>query len=374
MECRGIVRVDRRTKDLIPRLRPGEIALICHEDLDELSAQGLIAARVGAVVNAADSMSGRYPNRGPLLVVQAGIPLVDRFNPDLLERVTEGEQLTLKGGELFRGNEWLGTGVVRAQQELAEKLAEVQWDLHNRIDDFIENTLAHIDREKGLLGEIEIPELECEMKDRDVVVVVRGQGYVEDLAALRTYIRESRPVLIGVDGGGDALREAGLIPDLIVGDMDSVSDETLKAVPEILVHAYRDGRAPGLRRVQRLGLRSKVIRAAGTSEDVALWVAYRQGARLIVAVGTHSNVVDFLEKGRKGMASTFLVRLVVGPILFDAKGVSRLYGSQERSAYRSLGQLAIAAWVPFLLIILLSAPLRQWLTLLWLRLRLLTGW
>lgn len=374
MECHGRARVDRRTKDLIPRLQPGEIALICHEDLDEVSAQGLIAARAGAVINAADSTSGRYPNRGPLLLVQAGIPLVDGFNPELLDRVTEGDLVTLKGAELFRGNEWLGTGVVRAEEELQETLAALHGNLHNQIDEFIENTLSHAYKEKGLLGEIAIPELDCNMRDRDVVVVVRGQGYVEDLAALRTYIRESRPVLIGVDGGGDALREAGHLPDLIVGDMDSVSDETLKATPEILVHAYRDGRAPGLSRVQRLGLRAKVIKAAGTSEDVALWVAYRLGARLIVAVGTHSNVVDFLEKGRKGMASTFLVRLVVGPILFDAKGVSRLYGHQERSSYRSLGQLAVAAGVPLLLVTLLSAPLRQWLSLFWLQLRLITGW
>lgn len=374
MECRGRVRVDRRTKDLIPRLKPGEIALICHEDLDEVSAQGLIAARVRAVVNAAESMSGRYPNRGPLLVVQAGIPLVDGFSPELLDRVTEGELLILKGPDLFRGNEWLGSGVLREEEELEEKLAALHANLHNRIDDFIENTLAYAYREKGLLGEIDIPDLDCEMRGKDVVVVVRGQGYRQDLAALRAYIHESRPVLVGVDGGADALREAGFTPDLIVGDMDSVSDETLRSAPEILVHAYRDGRAPGLSRVRSLGLPAKVIRARGTSEDVALWVAYKKGARLIVAVGTHSNAVDFLEKGRKGMASTFLVRLVVGPILFDAKGVSRLYGSHEKSLYRGLGQLAVAAAVPLLLITLLSTPLRRLLTLLWLRIRVFAGW
>lgn len=372
VECVGQARVDRRTKDLIPRLRPGEIAVICHDDLDEVSAQGLVAARAGAVVNAAQSTTGRYPNRGPLMLIEAGVPLVDQFPPELLQCINDGDTLTLRDGDLFRDNEWLGSGTVRTIDELTAALSAAHDNLHTEIDSFIENTLEHAYREKGLLGQIEIPKLSSDMRDKVVVVVVRGQGYREDLAALEAYIREKQPFLIGVDGGADALMEAGYRPDLIVGDMDSVTDKSLQSGSEILVHAYRDGRAPGLERVKKLGVDARVIKAPGTSEDVALWVAYKQGAELIIAVGTHSNVIDFLEKGRKGMASTFLVRLVVGPILFDAKGVSHLYRGEVSKTH--LGQITAAATVPLLLVLALSSPLKQWFSLLWLRLRVLAGW
>lgn len=372
VECTGQARVDKRTKELIPRLGPGEIAVICHEALDEVSAQGLIDARVRAVVNAADSVSSRYPNRGPSMLVDAGILLVDRFDSILLERIDDGDILTLRGGELYRGGEWLGSGVVRTRENLEASLHEARGNLQHEIDRFIENTLEHAYREKGLLGEIEVPPLRSDLSGRVVVVVVRGQGYKDDLLALKPYIHDTKPFLVGVDGGADALVEAGYKPDLIIGDMDSVTDRTLRMGSELLVHAYRDGRAPGLGRLRRLGLDARVIRAPGTSEDVALWVAYKQGAKLIVAVGTHSNVIDFLEKGRKGMASTFLVRLVVGPILFDAKGVSELYRRETPS--NPLGKLALAAGVPFLLVWTLSDVVQQWASLLWLRLRVLTGW
>lgn len=372
MEFSGPARVGRRTKELIPRLRPGDIAVICHEDIDEVSAQGLIDAQVRAVVNAAPSTTGRYPNRGPLLLVEAEIPLVDQFGPELLDRIAEGETLTLRGPDLYRAGEWLASGSVRTREDLEAALAAARANLRNEIDRFIENTLEHAYREKSLFSAVEIPALRTMMAGRAVVVVVRGQGYKDDLAALEPYIRETKPVLIGVDGGADALWEAGYRPHLIVGDMDSVTDRALQGGAELLVHAYLDGRAPGLERVRRLGLRAAVIRAPGTSEDVALWVAHQKGAKLIVAVGTHSNVIDFLEKGRPGMASTFLVRLMVGPILVDAKGVSELY--RARGSTRHLGTLAVAAAVPLLLVWALSDALQQWAALLWLRLRVLAGW
>lgn len=374
MERRGRVRVDKRTKRLISRLRPGDIAVICHEDLDEVAAEGLIASRVSAVVNTADSSTGRYPNRGPLMLVEAGIHLVDSFSPALFDKLVEGEELTLRDGELFRENEWLGTGRVRTAEELQTLLHEARQRLHTRIDDFVQNTLEYIAREKDFLEKVHIPELRTRIKGRDVVVVVRGPGYKDDLAVLEPFIKESAPLLLAVDGGADALLEAGYRPHVVVGDMDSVSDEALRACEEIVVHAYPDGRAPGLTRVLRLGLKAHVIKTPGTSEDVALWLAYRLGASLLIAVGSHSNIVDFLEKGRRGMASTFLVRLVVGPILFDAKGVSRLYRPDVVSAKRQLGQLAVAASVPFLLVLALSQTFQQWFSLFWLRLRVLAGW
>jgi uncharacterized membrane-anchored protein len=196
-----------------------------------------------------------------------------------------------------------------------------------------------------------------------VLVVVRGYDYREDLTALRSYIRELHPLLIGVDGGADALLDAGLRPDLIIGDMDSVTTEALVSGAELVVHAYADGRAPGMERLEALGLPCEVFEATGTSEDIAMLLAYERGAELIVAVGTHTNLVELMDKGRKGMASTFLTRLRVGSVLVDAKGVSRLYrGGIRRQdlmllVLMTLATMAVAVWI--------SEPLRLQLELYW---------
>jgi uncharacterized membrane-anchored protein len=185
-------------------------------------------------------------------------------------------------------------------------------------------------REEGrLLAEgIEFPSLETRFRDRHALVVARGPGYKRDLRIVRGYVRDFKPVLVGVDGGADALLEAGYRPDVIVGDMDSVSDEALRSGAEVLVHAYEHGEAPGAERVEALGVPYHVVPAPGMSEDVALLLAYEKGSELIVAVGTHFNLVEFLERNRAGMSSTFLARLKVGEILIDAKGVSRLVSRQ----------------------------------------------
>ena len=205
-------------------------------------------------------------------------------------------------------------------------------------------------------------------KDRHVLVVVRGQDYKEDLATIRSYIEEMKPILVGVDGGADALIECGYDPDVIVGDMDSVTDEALKKAKEIVVHAYVDGRAPGLKRVQDLGLDAVVFPAPGTSEDIAMLTAYEYGAELIVALGSHSNMIDFLEKGRKGMASTFLVRLKIGAKLIDAKGVNLLYKSKLKMKY--IWALVVTAIFPVLIIAYLSPTVQQLIKLLQLKMKL----
>jgi uncharacterized membrane-anchored protein len=186
--------------------------------------------------------------------------------------------------------------------------------------------------------------VETKIAGRHCLIVVRGYDYKADLDVLRPYIREFKPVLIGVDGGADALVEAGYTPDMIVGDMDSVSDDVLRCGAEIVVHAYPDGRAPGMARVHQLGLPATPFPAAATSEDIAMLLADEKGASLIVAVGTHATLVEFLDKGRGGMASTFLTRLKVGGKLVDAKGVSRLYRqSMSGSSLLLLVLSAIAA-------------------------------
>jgi uncharacterized membrane-anchored protein len=127
---------------------------------------------------------------------------------------------------------------------------------------------------------------------------------------------------------------------MVLGDMDSVSDRALTCGAEIVVHAYRDGRAPGLDRVRSLGIEPVIFPATGTSEDVAMLLADDKGASLIVAVGTHDTLVEFLDKGRAGGASTFLTRLRVGGKLVDVKGVSRLYRQRISSAQLTVLMLA----------------------------------
>ncbi|MFL5766266.1 MAG: putative cytokinetic ring protein SteA [Actinomycetota bacterium] len=364
----GAARVGGRTKDLLTRIQPGEIAVIDHEDLDRVSAEGLVNAGVAAVINASRSISGRYPNLGPLILVDAEIPLIDGVGPLLLEKVREGEVLRLDGDRVYVGDRLLAVGVRQSGASVARSMEEARLSLGERFERFARNTVDYMQRERDLLfGGTGLPDIAHEMSDRPVLVVVRGYGYREDLAALRPYIRDVRPVLLGVDGGADALLEAGYAPDLIVGDMDSVSDHALelangerrrrrRQATELVVHAYPGGEAPGHARLDRLGLPYTTVEATGTSEDLAFLMAHEKGADLIVAVGSHGNLREFLDKGRQGMASTFLVRLRVGEILMDAKGVSRLYSGRIRG--RDTALLVGSAIFAMAMVVLVSPPLR----------------
>ncbi|HZU57817.1 MAG TPA: putative cytokinetic ring protein SteA [Actinocrinis sp.] len=349
----GLTRVDRRTKNLTKRLRPGEIAVIDHQDIDRVAAEALVACRPAAVINAAASISGRYPNLGPEIIVSAGIPLIDEVGPQVMNLAREGEQLRVEGNVLFRGETPLAAGKVLDIPTILDAMEEARAGLSEQLESFVENTMEYLRKERDLLLDgVGVPDVRTDFDDRHVLIVVRGYHFREDLKALRPYIREYRPIMIGVDGGADAILEAGYKPHMIVGDMDSVSDEALTCGAEVVVHAYRDGRAPGLERMSRLGRDCVVFPAAGTSEDVAMLLADDKGAKLIVAVGTHANLVEFLDKGRGGMASTFLTRLRVGGKLVDAKGVSRLYRSQISSA--SLLLLISAALVTIIATALVS--------------------
>jgi uncharacterized membrane-anchored protein len=305
------------------------------------------------VVNAAVSMSGRYPNLGPQLLMDAGIPLVDDVGHDVFSRIREGATVRLDGDTLYLGEHVVAKGTPQTTDSVDAMMAEARAGIVTQIEAFAANTMEFLKREHELLVDgVALPDLRTRMEGRHVLVVVRGYHYREDLAALRPYIREYRPVLIGVDGGADALLEAGYRPQMIIGDMDSVTDETLRCGAELIVHAYADGRAPGLNRIKDLGLTAAVCPAAGTSEDVALLLADGKGASLIVAVGTHWTLEEFLDKGRSGMASTFLTQLRVGTKIVNAKGVSRLYRSRISSW--SLVVLALAAAVTVLVAVAAS--------------------
>ncbi|WP_409329723.1 putative cytokinetic ring protein SteA [Trujillonella humicola] len=341
----GTARLDRRTKNLTKRLRPGDIAVIDHVDIDRVSADSLVACKVAAVVNAAASSSGRYPNLGPGIISEAGIPLLDGVGKEVFAALKEGAEVRLDGDTLYAAD---GTPVARGVRQtpdtIAEAMAEARAGLSTQLEAFAANTMEYMKRERALLLDgVGVPDVRTRIDGRHVLIVVRGYDYKEDLQALRSYIRDYRPVLIGVDGGADALIEAGHTPDMIIGDMDSVSDDVLRSGAEVVVHAYADGRAPGLARVQDLGVEAITFPAAATSEDIAMLLADEKGASLIVAVGTHATLVEFLDKGRGGMASTFLTRLRLGGKLVDAKGVSRLYRS--RISTLTLVVLVLAALV-----------------------------
>jgi len=331
-EIGGVARLDRRTKNLTKRLQPGEIAIIHHSDLDRVSAEALVACGVSAVVNAVPSVSGRYPNLGPSILLDADIALIDAVGEDVFTRVHEGDRITLDGGGLLDPTGALVIqGTLVTTEVLESQLEAARAGLSDQIEAFADNTMTYLREEKELLLEgVGVPEIRTSIEGRHVLIVVRGYDYRSDLDVLRPYISEYKPLLMGVDGGADALLEAGYKPDMIIGDMDSCSDAALRSGAELVVHAYRDGRAPGIERIENLGLTAVVFPALGTSEDAAMLLADSYGARLLVAVGTHASLVEFLDKGRSGMASTFLTRLRVGPKLVDAKGVSRIYRSQVK--------------------------------------------
>jgi len=350
----GPARMDRRTKNLSKRLCPGDIAIIDHVDLDRVSADALIRRHVAAVVNVATSISGRYPNHGPQLLLEAGIPLVDDAGPDLFAKVREGAIVRLNGETLYAGEEVIAKGRLQTAESVAAAMAEAKASVATQLQAFVANTLEYMTREGDLLVDgITAPELRTRIENRHVLVVVRGYHHREDLATLRSYIREFKPLMIGVDGGADALLEAGYRPHIIVGDMDSVSDAGLQCGAELVVHAYPDGQAPGLERVQRLGLPAVLLPGPGTSEDIALLMADEKGASLIVAVGTHFSLDEFLDKDRPGSSSTILTRLRVGGgKLVDAKGVSRLY--RPRVSGWALMVLVLAAGATILVAMAVS--------------------
>jgi uncharacterized membrane-anchored protein len=368
----GTARLGKRTKDLVKRLEPGDIAIIDHLNIDRVAAEDLIKTGVLAVVNASESTNGRYPNAGPLMLVRAGIVLIDVADEDPFEVFKDGTPVTVDGGTITGAHGESVSGRVLELDHLEHLLEQQKQEIDHALAAFAENTVAHMQAEGGLLAEgLELPDFRTDFRDRHVLIVVRGPTHRRDLRALRAYIRDVKPILVGVDGGADAICEAGHRPDMILGDMDSARDETLRCGAELVVHAYPDGRAPGASRLEEMGLEHKVIPAPGTSQDVAMLAAYEKGAALIVSVGAHFNLIEFLDKNREGMASTFLTRLRIGEVLVDAKGVGRLYNPGLE-----LGPLLIFMGAFLLLLIIViftSTALVDLVELLWLEFRVRLG-
>jgi uncharacterized membrane-anchored protein len=371
-EVNGPARPGRKTKLLVKRLNRGDIAVIDHKDLDRVSAEDLIAAGVVAVLNCRPSSTGAYPNMGPLLLVQAGVHLVDMPGDALFKQLDDQDEITVRGGEVIRRGEVVATGSVQEPEAGRALNDERRREIGDALEAFARNTIEHMLEERELLaGKLELPVFHTDFRDRPALVVVRGVDHRKDLRALRPYIRDVRPALVGVDGGANALIDEGFTPDMIVGDMDSAQETTLRCGAELVVHAYPDGRAPGREHLEELGLPYKLVPAPGTSQDVAMLIAAEKGARLIVSVGSQWNLVEFLDKNRRGMSSTFLTRLRIGEILVDAKGVSRLY--QPRPTMAPLALVLLVGIVALAAVIAVTPGLRDVADLLWLKLQVLLG-
>ena len=363
VEFRGKARLDKRTKRLVHRLSPDDIAIIDQEDIDRVSAEELLESGVRVVFNVARSASGRMPAVGPLQLVRGGVRLIDVPGTELFEEVKDGEELVVRGASLFRNGTRLAAGHNVTESELEHLLLEQRGRVTEALEDFADNTLRYLREESKLLSEgVQLPQLRTTFRDRHALVVARDPGYKRDLKTIRSYIRDFKPVLVGVDGGADALLEEGYRPDVIVGDMDSVTDKALTCGAELVVHAYPSGDAPGRERLDRMGLPSTIVPSPGISEDIAILLAHEKGAELIVAVGTHFNLTAFLERNRAGMSSTFLTRLKVGEKLVDARGVSRLFrgrvGVWPLAAFTAAGLAAIIA------VVVASSELQEFISLL----------
>ncbi len=372
MYIKGMLKKDKKTKNLTKRLEYGDIALIDHKDLDEVAALSLVESKIKCLINMSETISGRYPNQGPSILLEANIPIFEVKEENIYNQIVEGDIIEIIDDYIvYKGNKIAQCKLL--DEDTIQELLDIGFhNTEKELERFIENTLEYAKKEKGLVtGKISIPRTKTKINGKHVLVVVRGKDYKMDLDAIRSYIDEVNPIFIGVDGGGDALLDYGYIPHIVVGDMDSVSDKCLKKTKEIIVHAYPDGRAPGLKRIKNLGLDAQVFPAPGTSEDIALLLSYANGADLIVAVGTHTNMIDFLEKGRSGMSSTFLVRLKVGSILVDAKGVNKLYHSSLKLKY-VIG-IAIAALIPIAVITSMHPLMKELVLLFKIRIRMIFG-
>jgi uncharacterized membrane-anchored protein len=373
VEFTGPAKLDRQTKRLTRRLKPGDIAIIDHRDIDRVSAEELVDSGARVVVNCSPSQTGRFPNPGPLLLVREGVELIDVPDSGLFESVREGDLISVRGASVFRNGDCVASGRTLRADELVRALADQRGRVTQALEEFAENTMRYLREEGSILsGGVEFPGLKTTFRDRHALVVARGPGHKRDLRIVRSYIRDFKPVLVAVDGGADALLETGFKPHVIVGDMDSVSDDALRCGAELVVQAYRgNGNAPGAKRLERMSLEYHSVAAPGISEDLALLLAFEKGAELIVAVGTHLNLIEFLERDRAGMSSTFVTRLKVGEILVDAKGVSRLVS--RRVGVMPLVVFALAGLGAIVTAALASPQLRHVIELISLRLQNLLG-
>ena len=359
----GVARVDRHTPALLRRLRPGDVAVLDRVDLDRATADALVAAGVAAVVNAAPSISGRFPNLGPEILVDAGVVLVDAVGPEVLHAVRDGARVRVHDGVVYAGERVLAEGVAQTAESVAGALVEARSGLAHQLEAFAANTIEFMRRERALLLDGQgVPEVRVDLEGRQVLVVAAGYEHARDLGRLRRFVREHRPCLVGVGAGADALLAAGHRPDLIVGNPADVSDAALTCGADVVVPAFADGHAPGLHRVQDLGAGAVTFPSAANPEDLALLLAHHRGASMIVTVGLSATMAEFLDRGRSGSnASTFLTRLQTGGQVVDGRAVAALHRRSSAGGVLLLLLAAAAAVLAALLVTHLGDGLLVWL-------------
>ena len=323
----GTARVDRNIDRLLRRVCPGDIVVLDVLDLDRITAEALVEADIAAVVNASPSVSGRYPNMGPEVLVNNGVTLIDETGPDIFKKIKDGSKIRLYEGGVYAGERRLVRGTERTDHDIADLMREAKSGLAAHLEAFAGNTIEFIKSESPLLIDgIGIPDIDLDLRRRHVVIVADEDSATDDLRSLKPFIKEYQPVLIGVGSGADVLRKAGYRPQLIVGDPEQISTEALKCGAHVVLPADADGHAPGLERIQDLGVGAMTFPAAGSPADLALLLADHHGAALLVTAGHRANIETFFDRTRQDSnPSTFLTRLRVGEKVVDAKAVATLY-------------------------------------------------
>lgn len=339
----GIARVDKNTKRLLDRVGPGDIVILDELDLDRITADALVDADVAAVINASPSISGRYPNLGPEVLVAHGIVLIDDAGPEVFKRINDGQRVRVDEDAVYIGDRRVARGEELGELEVADKMSEAKAGLVDHLEAFSGNTIEFIRSESPLLIDgVGVPDVDIRLADRHVVVVSDGPGHLEDLKRIKPFIKEYAPVLVGVDRGADSLIEAGYRPDLIIGDPENIKSSTLKCGAQVVLPADPDGHAPGLERIQDLGVGAMTFPAAGSASDLALLLVDHHEASLIVTVGQAASIDEFFDRGRRDTnPSTFLTRLKVGSKIVDAKAVATLYRSRVSGGAIALLVLAM---------------------------------
>jgi uncharacterized membrane-anchored protein len=354
----GTARTDRRISALLPRLRTGDIAVLDQVDLDGPTAEALAEAGVAAVVNRAAMISGRFPNRGPQILLDAGIPMIDQAEGtngrDLLTAVADGRRLLLRGGTVSVGDDVVAEGRSLTAQDVADQLTGAEAGMSTQLHTLTHNSAEFLRREEALLLHGEgIPRVRTKLKNRPVVVVGQGPDDVAELRRIRRYLREVKPVVVATGEGLALARAAGVSPDVVVLDSraeDLPLAKELRSCRDVVVTEAPGGvrsEGAGSDRFDRIGVRAVPMRTTATPADAALLLADAGGATPIVAVGLRGTVEEFLDGSREGIGSGYMTRLKVGPRLVDATAVPLLYSGQLRARHAYLvlliGLVVVAA-------------------------------
>ncbi|MFE6861743.1 putative cytokinetic ring protein SteA [Nocardia sp. NPDC057668] len=370
----GPARVDRNTRRLLQRVGPGDVVVLDEMDLDRLTADRLVQARVAAVVNASPSISGRYPNLGPEVLVANGVLLLDAVSSDVFTRIKDGAKVRVDGGIVYADRsikkepEALVEGIELTELGIAERMIEARNGLADHLEAFSGNTIEFIRTESSLLIDgIGVPEVAVDMRKKHVVVVADGPDHADDLKRIKPFIKEYAPILIGVGRGADTLVRHGYRPDLIVGDPEEITANTLKCGAEVILPADTDGHAKGLERIQDLGIGATTFPSSGAPADLALLLADHHGASLIVTAGAAVSLDEFFDRGRRDSSpATFLTRLKIGTKLMDAKAVAVLY--RQRGSGWAIALVVLAALVALIVAMLathMGTEVLDWVTNAW---------